>query len=296
MKHRPIRVICYVFQIIPTREPTPEMVRVALSILKPNSAIRRRLSQSAMELTAFREHKPGDSDEEDMEIALVTELDSTDNRYSTPDPIEDVPADLMNMPLASLVAAETPPDRRSDSSSANKHNFRHRRRAVNALDESSSSSDEPGVANAQMRTRRKKHRRGSNHSPPHSLEHVQVNQRPATGTPPKIPAIDSFPLIQLNEGSLDSVTSQSNPKPGSLMNLKRRLFSVPKIFPLAMDHTPGDLELQSNSERRRVFELGPVPANTVGSIALLNVSYSDLDYAHLSDNFAGVTFSSPESP
>ncbi|XP_055337458.1 cyclic nucleotide-gated cation channel beta-3-like [Paramacrobiotus metropolitanus] len=279
-------------EIIPTRPPTPEMVRVALSVLKPTSVIRRRLSQSAMELTVFRNHKSDDdSGGDDVELPMTVPAADKGNsqRARTPEPVQDVPV------TASITSIKSEPaQKRSTESLAQKQSIRRRRSAVNVPSDSSDNDEATGTYSSQSRLqRRKKH-----HRTPSNMSH-SVHTLRSVGSPAPISKLTTPDKTFYKERAATPLTSVT--KSSSLTNLKRRFFSTPKIAPIETEHDANELQPPSARgpipipRKLHVFELGPIPDNPVGSATSRNVSFSDHEFSNLSDNFAAVTFSSPET-
>ena len=283
------------FQVIPTRPPTPEMVRLAMSMLKTDSKIRRRISQSAAELSYRGADPDGGSDPEDVEIALATDNLLTsggsglpDTRVPTPEPIRDVTAEIVR--LAGDTTATDKPSQQTDNDGSRKSTTRRRRSQVNEPDRSSSSGSETGGSgrNSAVRVRRKRTARPS--SQINLMQSAGQWSQPASVGPPEI----LTPQNQLE------ATARSSPNVfGSLANLKRRFVGAPRVHPISGDGLDPVEDPEEGGSKPSVFAFektaGSAPRSrreSQSKTKMSTASFSDYEFgANLSDNFAGVTFS-----
>ncbi|GAU92646.1 hypothetical protein RvY_04699-1 [Ramazzottius varieornatus] len=82
-------------EVIHTRAQTPEMVKVAISILKEGSKVRNRMySQSAHELKVHTADLHDDTDDDEVSLSLGTATEG-ENGHVTPQPVADVTADML---------------------------------------------------------------------------------------------------------------------------------------------------------------------------------------------------------
>ncbi|GAU92647.1 hypothetical protein RvY_04699-2 [Ramazzottius varieornatus] len=332
-------------EVIHTRAQTPEMVKVAISILKEGSKVRNRMySQSAHELKVHTADLHDDTDDDEVSLSLGTATEG-ENGHVTPQPVADVTADMLMqeelVQKTELISPNTeeiispsleeqvlqefahnheadrqsagslqPPAAESDSASApapRKSSKMRRKSRANHDADAKSSSDSDDNAVAQGKTSRRRRSRRSNGST------AGVNRQESVDVPTTTPVPKESPMQTPDSGSSRLSTSKlindspkeraTTPVMASLTSLKRRFAGAPKVHPIeADDAEPPEPETTSAAERPGVFtfELTPTTSSKPNTARHRhrdsNISFSDYDHSGLSDTFAGVTFSSPDTP
>ncbi|OQV26232.1 Cyclic nucleotide-gated cation channel beta-1 [Hypsibius exemplaris] len=304
-------------EVIQTRPPTPEMVRLALNMLKADSSIRQRMSKSAVELTSYNEPEPEASEEEDIEIALATDTlaggTDTDNRVQTPEPFPDVSAEMILQQLTGETAL-TPLQKPSSDSDApgRKSTARRTRSRANEPENASSSDSDKGSRRGSSAAARSRKKRT-----------VRPPSQSGAKTPSAFPDSGVLGLGLVRRLSKEKDLSQSlmpdpqqglqqrstrSPKPlGSLTSLKRRFVGAPKVHPIGTDvelvqspedggsgSKPSVFAFETGGGAGSTSARSPKPQQKqMEAQKISTASFSDYEFGtNLSDNFAGVTFSS----
>lgn len=293
------------------------MVRVAMSMLKADSAIRHRISQSAAELSSSYHGPEADgSDVDDMEITLAPSPSAAGAENEpprgvpTPEPIPDVTAEILQQQqLAQDIKRGTPDAGEGRKSTAS----RRTRSRANEPDGSSSSESEIAAGSRHgstttMRARRKRANRQGSQTSGGGRRSSPMSS--TTQSPTRVlPEDGSESAVQQQTAA---ARSDSTMKPfGSLASLKRRFVGTPRVHPIGVDgdaveepvfdaSKPSVFSFDRKAGRSRepsqstvAAAQGLTAAAVAGGPRSSGASFSDYEFgANLSDNFAGVTFSS----